>query len=55
MVVIWHGDKAEAGNFIKVEGGIVSINNVYDAGESGELVFSYKCPDLSLIQSYKLM
>ena len=40
MAVVWRGEKAEAGNFVEVEGGggIVSINDVYDAGESGELV-----------------
>ena len=41
MAVVWRGDEAEAGSFVEVEGGggIVTINDVYDAGESGELVF----------------
>jgi hypothetical protein len=41
MAVVWRGDEAEAGSFVELEGGggIITINDVYDAGESGELVF----------------
>jgi hypothetical protein len=41
MALVWRSRKPEAGNFVEVKGygGIVSINDVYNAGESRELVF----------------
>ena len=48
IAVVWRSDSGEAvpeaGNFVEVQGGggIIGLNDLCEAGESGELAFSCK-------------